>query len=244
MDVIIHIPHDGHIFSEDLKQFILISDIQLKKYHSEMSDLYLNHIASHWLDCPIVSFPISRLFCDVERFLNNEPMEQYGMGFCYTHMYDGLHFKNNSAEVQRITRKYYDEHHEKLNNIANSIIEPTLLIDLHSFNPRATRKELLNHDKLPDICIGYDFEHCESAIIQKAIQIFKQAGYSVQENYPYKGSFIPSNIINGKIKPPLQSIMIEINRDCYIDKSGFEIPKECNKLGRMLALFSGDIKTF
>lgn len=243
MDIIIHIPHDGNIFPEDLKKDILIPNEKLKYYHNAMSDLHLNHIAENWLDYPTISFPISRLFCDVERFIDNEPMEKYGMGFCYTNTFDGLVFKNKSQDVYNKTKKYYDEHHKKLDDMTENISRPTLLIDLHSFNPKATRKELLIKKEVPDICIGYDVNYCSYNIISLAVKIFSEAGYTLQENYPYSGSILPNAVIKNKCNAPLQSIMIEFNRDCYIDESGFSIPKECVKFGRILSQFCEKISS-
>lgn len=224
-NIIIHIPHDGHNFPEELKGFCTISDEELKRYDFEMSDVSLNHIVK---DFPVntISFPISRLFCDVERLLKNEFMEQYGMGFCYSKTYDGKTFKVINQDCINKTRKYYDTHHKKLDNLVKDINEPTILIDLHSFNLRATRMELLTNENIPDICIGYDPEFCTIETLNKVLMIVQKHHYTVAINYPYSGSMVPNEVLKNRNKYDFQSIMLEINRDCYMGKDNITIPKE------------------
>lgn len=224
-NIIIHIPHDGHQFPEELKEFCIISDEELQHYDYEMSDINLNHIVET-LPFTKISFPISRLFCDVERFLIEEPMEKYGMGFCYSKTYDGKIFKIVNQYCINKTRRYYDTHHKKLDNLLKDTNEATILIDLHSFNLKATRMELLTSKNIPDICIGYDPEFCTFETLNKVLMTAQKHRYSVAINYPYSGSIVPNKVLKNGNKYNFQSIMLEINRDCYIGQDNITIPKE------------------
>ena len=100
-NIIIHIPHDGHQFPEELKEFCIISDEELQHYDYEMSDINLNHIVET-LPFTKISFPISRLFCDVERFDKDfkEPMSKVGMGMVYSKDLTGKTFvKTDNTET-------------------------------------------------------------------------------------------------------------------------------------------------
>lgn len=65
-----------------------------------------------------VRFPVSRLLCDVERFLGpEEVMERYGMGFCYERAFDGARLKNVTDELREKTLVFYRKHHEQVDRI-------------------------------------------------------------------------------------------------------------------------------
>jgi len=235
-NIALHIPHDGHEIPYELQNFITIPNEKFMYYDKMMSDIHLNKIVKG-LPHKIFSCPYSRLICDVERFLQNETMEKYGMGFCYSKTFDGLEFKTVTNEVLNITKKYYQKHHDDLNLFAKYITEPTLLIDFHSFNIKATLPELLDDtEPAPDICIGYDNKYCSEEIKDLLKKVAEEFQYSVKINYPYSGTLVPQNVLNG-LNVPLQSIMIEINRNCYAEADGQMINKGCQKLRNMLKKF-------
>lgn len=218
-EIIFHVPHDGHKIPTSLENSLLVSKKELLDYDCKMSDRFVLELIRD-LHYPIYAFEISRLMCDVERFLTAEIMEQYGMGYCYEKFYDDKLFKNVTLEVKQKTLEYYLKHHEKLNELALSYGENQewLLIDLHSFNVKTTRKELIKTNRIvPDICIGFDKGYCSEKYINLAKEVFKNYGYNVDFNYPYAGSFVPNVIYQEGLKSKINSIMIEINSDCYLD---------------------------
>lgn len=220
-EIIFHIPHDGHKIPKGLKSSLLISNKELLEYDRKMSDRLVSELVND-LPYPVYSFDISRLMCDVERFLTGEIMEKYGMGYCYEKFYDNKNFKKINLTVKELTKKYYLKHHKTLNKLALSFKENQewLLIDLHSFNVSATRKELIKTNKImPDICIGFDKGYCSKKYIKLAKETFENYGYKVDFNYPYAGSLIPNVIYGGGEKSKINSIMIEINSSCYLDEN-------------------------
>ena len=73
------------------------------EYHRIMKDIgALRMIPQGTRRDQVIAFPISRLFCDVERFLSpeKEEMEKYGMGFCYERTYDGTKFKEVTSKIK------------------------------------------------------------------------------------------------------------------------------------------------
>lgn len=220
-EIIFHIPHDGHKIPKSLRDSLLIPNIELKEYDRNMSDRLVSELVND-LPYPVYKFNISRLMCDVERFLTDEVMEQYGMGYCYEKFYNNKTFKNTTEKIKQTTKKYYLKHHNLLNKLALSYQknQEWLFIDLHSFNTKATRKELIKRNKtMPDICIGFDKDYCSKKYIKLAKETFENYGYKVIYNYPYSGSLIPNIIYERGDKSKINSLMIEINSECYLDNN-------------------------
>ena len=154
-----HVPHDGTSFPEELMESVCIPKEQFLSYHERMRDTgVLEMVPTAWRNSGnTLYFPVSRLLCDVERFLGpEEPMERLGMGFCYERPYDGTRIKTVSAELRRETLVWYHGHHEKLNRAC--IEHPRLLLlDMHSFSDDIVpRDRLRSGERTPDVCLGID----------------------------------------------------------------------------------------
>ena len=111
---IFHVPHDGAEFPEDLMESVCISKEEFVRYHEIMRDDHMADLIPYEYvpECEASVFSISRLLCDVERFLEpEEVMERYGMGFCYERAYDGTKIKNVTENLKKKTLKYYQKHH-------------------------------------------------------------------------------------------------------------------------------------
>src|ERR1700730_6390636 len=72
-----------------------------------------------------VTFPVSRLICDVERFPSDEdePMAARGMGVIYTRTSTGavLRAAPDAAERQSLLDRWYWPHHFKLERMVNEV---------------------------------------------------------------------------------------------------------------------------
>lgn len=208
--MILHIPHS----STDTKG-VFIPD-SIKDELEIMTDWYTDELFFHpGADRSI--FSISRLVCDVERYIDidKEEMESYGMGVCYTHRSDGTILREvTDNERSRIIEKYYKPHHESLVNMIYSqlsLVETVYLVDCHSFS--GTK---LNHEESlerPDICLGIDLEQTPADMTLELQHYFTSLGYSVCVNSPFSGTMIPGEY---KGNPNFKSIMIEVNRDHYV----------------------------
>ena len=213
--IIFHIPHDGCEFPSDLMSAVKIDQELFLQYHKEMQDLDATEFVPQVPHAKLLKFPISRLLCDVERFIGTgEIMEQYGMGFCYEKVYDGTVIKNVDNTTRKRAHEIYQEHHRTLDTLVQTAKSPILLIDLHSFSEKIIVHQKLDKP-LPDICIGYD-DYLSEADLQKIISIFSENGFSVAVNYPYSGSLIPNCIISKKANKEITSFMIEVNKAFYV----------------------------
>ncbi len=218
--ILIHIPHSSLKLPKIFYKNIILNEEKINKENLELCDLYVDKLIKN-LKVNKLIFKYSRLFCDVERFKddNLESMSKIGMGFIYTHTSDKEKFINYSDEYKNyVINKYYDKHHNELDNLSNEIIDKynkCLLVDLHSFSDTKIKK-LLNLENNPDICIGVDINFEDKNITKFTEAYFKNLGYSVKINYPYVGTMVP-NIFYKNKNIRFKSIMIEINKRVYLD---------------------------
>lgn len=163
--------------------------------------------------------PFSRLFCDVERFADDdEPLVFVGRGFYYTHGFDNKPLRRLDIDTKNyIYNNYYLKHHQLFHDLVKSRIDDIgvcHIIDCHSFNdlPILANEYL---GKTPDICIGIDEFHSPKYLIDYTLNYFKNIGYSVKINDPYSGCIIPKQYF--KKNNNVKGIMIEINKKLYMD---------------------------
>lgn len=229
MSILIHIPHSS-VHIPDTSKYIVdpMPEIQLLTDWATDSIFDIPNI-------PKVVFPYSRVFCDVERFLEGEPMEKKGMGFYYTHTDDGRRMRENDPiEKNKIRDEYYIPHHQKLYNATKKLREQNghvLIIDGHSFTDTPFQRDISQNKNRPDICLGSDEFHTPTNILKQLKKFFENQGFSVLINNPYAGCIIPIEYYQ-KDKN-VMGIMIEINRKLYME-NGIVIPEKIQKLNEIL----------
>ena len=178
-----------------------------------------------------IVFKYSRLFCDVERFKddNKEKMAEKGMGVIYTKDFENTITIPNNKYKNIVIKSYYDKHHNKLDKKVTDILnkyDKCILIDFHSYSDEMIQK-LFNNANNPDICIGTDSFYTNEKLKDFTINHFKKYGYTVCENYPYSGTMIPNKYFNKKDNR-LSSIMIEINKRVYLNnRDDYQKLKDC-----------------
>lgn len=223
--VIFHVPHDGEAFPPELMDSVCISRKRFMAYHEKMRDVGCQEMVPvPWRDVEhVVYFPISRLLCDVERFLgDSELMEQYGMGFCYERAYDGTQIKVVTEGLKEKTLCYYREHHVRLDRLCAEHPK-LLLLDLHSFSDELVPREQLRRDEeTPDVCLGIDESYTPEDLVSVAERCLHNAGFSTTRNYPYSGSLVPNTVLTKSIHCDCASIMLEWNKRAYCKKD--ELP--------------------
>jgi N-formylglutamate amidohydrolase len=70
----------------------------------------------------------------------------------------------------------------------------------------------------PEIGIGTDPFFTSAELINLTENYFKSLGFEVGLNEPFQGTIVPNKIYEARDKC-VQSVMIEIRRDLYIDES-------------------------
>lgn len=214
--MILHIPHSS---TELPKDFLVSNETDLAQEFQRMTDWYTDELFD-LPDALKIIFPFSRLYCDVERFRDDalESMAKKGMGVCYETNSFGKKLRDVSEEEkEHIKSKFYDKHHSLFTDAVNQELEKNakaIIIDCHSFS-----NEPLPHEEnlaRPDFCIGTDAFHTPKNIVESIKDFLEKLGYSVAINEPFAGTIVPLEHY-GKNKN-VNSIMIEINRNLYLDK--------------------------
>lgn len=214
--MILHIPHSS---IELPKDFLVSNETDLAQEFQRMTDWYTDEL----FDLPYATkivFPLSRLYCDVERFRDDakEVMAKKGMGVCYETNSFGKKLRNVSKdEKEHIKSKFYDKHHSLFTNAVNQELEQNgkaIIIDCHSFS-----NEPLPHEEnlaRPDFCMGIDSFHTPKNIVESINGFLENLGYRVAINEPFAGTIVP--LEHYEKNKNVNSIMIEINRKLYLNE--------------------------
>lgn len=217
---LIHIPHSSQELPDIFWENVIIKKEKLLKENKLLCDEKVDEFVP--LDITnVVKFPYSRMFCDVERFRNDEDeiMSKLGMGAIYTMTSDKTIFsKYNESYKEKVLTEYYDKHHKELYELCKQIIEmykKCYIIDLHSFSDEMVLK-MLGKTNNPDICIGVDLEFQDENFTEFTINHFNHYGYTVMINHPYSGTIVPTPYYVAKDQR-VKSLMIEINKRIYLN---------------------------
>jgi N-formylglutamate amidohydrolase len=225
---IMHIPHSAiKIPGEVLSYF----DENLLEQELKLSTDWATDDIFRIEELKTIRFDYSRLFVDVERLEENEPMEKYGRGISYTRASGGkeLHKPYDSSVISKIKR-HYTTHHDTLTMLTESICQREnntqfcTIFDCHSFNDEPLPFEIDNLREQgieirprPDICIGTDNFHTPKWLEDRFVDYFVTAGYSVRVNDPYGGAIVPLKYYQKRKN--VFAIMIEINKRLYMGKN-------------------------
>ena len=204
-EIIMHIPHSSKaIPSEYMEAYHDVAE--LNETLLKLTDTYTDELFA--VDgVEKIIFPYSRTFCDVERFLQDEPMEsKFGQGYYYT---NGINLKPFRTEINKETvrDKYYTPHHAFMKETIRKLNNP-LLIDCHSFSDEIYKCSPFESRELPDICLGVnEGDYHAQNLCSRFYDYFTGQGLKTAINFPYSGSFQIDKV---------PSVMIEINKRLYL----------------------------
>lgn len=224
VEIIKHIPHSSLIFPEGYDDFSLrriYGNYKIENY--KQADLFVDDLFRD-IDGVEIKAKYSRLYCDVERFKNDEeePMSKKGQGYIYSKsLYSGnrywRHQIYNGKDLYEGIDKYYDDHHKRLTDEAKKILalgKKVLILDLHSFSDEQAKLSG-KEGPFPDVCIGLNDIHYDQRILNVIIKKIEDEGYSYRINYPYSGSIVPKGLTKRQLQK-VSSIMIEVNKRIYL----------------------------
>ncbi len=225
--ILLHIPHSSTTFPPVSNYSFMDLDEEEKLLIDYYTDeLYNPNERTDYIISSAV-FPYCRLYCDVERLVN-DPLNNEGLGISYCRaMYGGdLPFEKRSFSSLRDAFSYYADFHAY---VSKRIVDMTsmnkiLLIDCHSFS--ALPNLLNSNPSNIDICIGYnDDETCpEKKVIENIVQHLKSLGYKIGINEPFSNSKTFNVPVN------YHSVMIEVNKRLYMNEYTLEKTKGFDKL--------------
>ena len=217
--LVLHIPHssteipifDGYVSSQEkIQQEIL-----------KLTDWYTDDLFDSNVDEKIIT-PFSRIFCDVERFSDDEleEMSKFGMGVLYEKFDDGETLRIVTQKLrEEVLNNFYWSHHNIFSDIVKKQLDDTdscLIVDCHSFPSAPLTSALSQISERPDFNIGTDSFHTPKSIIDASVDYFESKGLSLEINTPYSGSIVPMEYYQKESK--VISIMLEVNRRLYLNE--------------------------
>lgn len=226
--ILLHIPHSSTSFPDDTHHSFQDLDGEEKLLIDYFTDeLFVP--CEQKRNVGSVVFPYCRLYCDVERMIN-DPLEYKGLGISYRRTVDSdcLPFEERSFSTMSEAFHYYADFHAEVSKkiVDITIMNRILLIDCHSFS---ALPNLLNSNPPDvDICIGFnDDDTCpDKVVIGNIAQYFKALGYKVGINEPF------SNSKTFSVPVKYHSVMIEVNKRLYMDEYTLEKTEGFQRLNR------------
>ena len=225
--VVMHVPHSSTVIPDWTRDQFLLSDSELALELLKMTDSYTDELfCDLFTHAQTIKSDVSRLVVDVERFRDNdlESMSQIGMGAVYdsTSALTRLRRAITGSEREALLSAYYDSHHTALTDAVDATLEKygrCLIIDCHSFPSQALPYERhnLSSTERPQICIGTDDYHSPIHLTEKLKTNFINEGFEVAINAPFSGTIVPMK--HYRRNNQVQSVMIEIRRDMYMDET-------------------------
>jgi len=208
--MILHVPHSSTTIPD--YETAMQQDKNVLEAIEKYTDHRTNELFSY-SGAARVQYQYSRLFCDVEKLEENEPMEALGLGILYD-------ISNNSRKYPNKALETYKEHHNKLlkeTSMQTAYFNKTIIIDCHSFSDEQAREQGYN-EKIVDICLGTDKIHTPNELTQMCQEHFEKEGYSIGIDTPFKGTILPLKLYGVK---DIFSIMIEVNKRVYSNEADF-----------------------
>lgn len=221
--LLIHLPHDATAIPRSAQADYLLSPAELRREQLRLTDwhtaaLYAEGLAPE----AMVRAEVSRLVVDVERFPDDahEPCAAVGMGATYIRSTEGRPLRSlTPARRAELLDLYYWPHHRALAAATALRLERfghCLLLDAHSF-PTGALPTQVAFGPLPEIGIGTEGMHTTPALTQRLRDFFQQYGLQVAVNAPFAGAMVPTAYYHKDAR--VQSVMIEVRRDLYMDEA-------------------------
>jgi N-formylglutamate deformylase len=239
-NLLLHIPHSSIIIP--FRDGFVVETSVIENEVLLLTDWYTDEIFQ-LKDTARVVAEFSRIFCDVERFPddNDEPMAASGMGVIYEKTDDGSDLRNVTPELKaRILKEYYFPHHQKLTDaVAMQLKEigSALIIDCHSFSDKPFRRDLIKNQPRPDFNIGTDNFHTPPDLTILAKEYFESKGCTIGINTPYSGTIVPLTFY--RKNKNVHSIMLEVDRRLYLKEGTNE---KSENFGNLCGIVNGFLK--
>jgi N-formylglutamate amidohydrolase len=248
--VIFHVPHDSTFIPEEVRDQFVLDDKALDDEILKMSDLWTHVLLTNGIPASqIVAAPVNRLVVDVERFDDDakEVMAKRGMGAVYRVRHDLTPLRRLISDDERtkLLAKWYYPHHKKLSDTVDRVIKERrcpVIVDLHSFPSKPLPYEDDQEADRPEICIGTDRGHTSDDLRNAFEESFSKE-FKVAINRPFKGALV--SLKHYYKNSLVQSIMVEVRRDLYMDEATGAIRADFGEVSKRLqkALF-GAIQSY
>jgi len=217
--LVLHIPHSS-TYIPSYEGYVADAH-KIQNEILKITDWYTDDLFHSEKDITIVT-PFSRIFCDVERFENDEDevMSKVGMGVLYERFDNGEKLREVTPALREtVIQNYYRKHHAEFSDaVQKQLLEDgsALIIDCHSFPSTPLQCAINQIKNTPDFNIGVDPFHTSGELTEIAIEYFRKSDYSLGLDWPYSGTIVPMEYYQKNNK--VQSIMLEVNRRLYLEE--------------------------
>ena len=124
---------------------------------------------------------------------------------------------------RRLAANWYP-YHDRLQELiqeSRRLFGVALLFDCHSMPRDALASAPEVQGRRPDIILGDRFGvSCDRWVMEGAVDVFREAGFSVARNAPFAGGYITQTY--GRPRQGVHALQIEINRSLYMDEKRIE----------------------
>jgi N-formylglutamate amidohydrolase len=226
----------------------LISDADLGLEQLRLTDWHTAVLYAEGLPTEeIVRAEVSRLVVDVERFADDrlERCSTFGMGATYVQTCDGRPLRTLSPERRKeLLDRYYWPHHHRLNEAAAERLARfgrCVILDAHSF-PTGQLPTQVGFSAPLEIGVGTQPGHTSPELRALAEDFFRAQGFVVGVDIPFSGAIVPNRFFG--TEPRVQSLMIEVRRDLYMDESTSERHGGFARIQAVLTDFRAELARF
>ena len=238
--LVISSPHSGLDYPADFVKNSALSKQRLRSSEDCFVDEIFRYAPK--VGAPLLKALFPRVFVDVNRgpfeldpTMFNSGLPNYvttknqrifaGLGTVAKVVSNGEEVYKNKLDFDEIKKRIetcYHPYHIELKRLIDQtrdIFGFCILIDCHSMPSNAAKSASPKPlgKKGTDIILGdCHGSSCHPSIMNAALEILTQAGFSVKRNNPYAGGFITQHY--GKPYESVHAIQIEINRSLYMNE--------------------------
>ena len=246
--LLLHLPHDSIVIPADAAADFLLSGVELRHELHRLTDWHTADLyAADTNPVDLVQAEVSRFVVDVERFPDDrdEPCAKVGMGATYVRTCAGQPLRVLSTERRaELMERYYWPHHRRLDEAAAERLARfgrCVILDAHSF-PTGPLLTQVDFAAPPEIGIGTQAGHTAPELLALAVDFFRRHGFVVGVNVPFSGTMVPNRFFGKDSR--VQSLMIEVRRDLYMDQATAEHHAGFARIQSVLKEFRDELARF
>jgi N-formylglutamate amidohydrolase len=244
----LHLPHDSALIPPADRPDFLLSDDALRLELLRLTDWHTADLYAEGAEPDdIVRAEVSRLVVDVERFADDrlERCAELGMGATYVRTCAGDPLRVLTPERrQALLDRYHSPHHRRLEEAAAARLDRfgrCVILDAHSF-PTGPLPTQVDFSAPPEIGIGTQPGHTSPELRALAEDFFWAQGFGVGVDVPFSGAIVPDRFFGRE--PRVQSVMIEVRRDLYMDEGTGERHQGFARIRSVLTAFRSELARF
>jgi len=239
LPIVVDVPHAGEWIPDEALEEMVVGDKVLRRD----LDLYVDRFWRHAPKCgaTMVVSKVSRYVVDLNRAADDVSPEAVEGGVRKDrpgyYLDRGVVWRTTTggtpvmdepldpAAFESRLERFYHPYHEALSDEIERVERQfgyCILIDGHSMPSQGRQGHSDPGRRRADIVPGdIDGESCARIVRWTVVQHFRDEGFSVKPNDPYKGGWITRHY--GEPDDDVHAVQIEVNRDLYMDEESFAI---------------------